>query len=482
MLPPDARGSLASPPISSSRVRMRAGILLVWAGTVAACAPAGHVAIPVGAAGGSAFALERGVERVARTHAGAEALWPGFDPLAVPLAVYDGEGTYLFRHPAPPEGFAPVPGTRPAAHVYEGRHEALSANSSAEIGGVPTATVLLDRPDPDGQAGALAPLAVHEAFHVYQRARHPRWSGNEADLFVYPTDAAGPLALRRLETEALRRALASEGADSAACWSRRALALRRERHAALDSASAAYERGTELNEGLAAYVEARAAGRGAVGLPPGEFGAAEVRRRAYATGPALAFLLDRFAPGWPRSFEADDGQVLEDALARALGPGPACAFGDAETAESERRAQADVGALAAERAGRVAASEGRPGWSVVVEAAGGELLWPEGFDPLNVERVGPARVLHARFLRLGNGAGHLEALDTGAADVEALTEGAGPHPLFNGVQRVVLAGLAEPEVSEVGGTVAVRAPGFRAEFREASFTRSGHVVTIRLRP
>ena len=428
-----------------------------------------------------AFALERGVERVASTHIGAQALWPGFDPLAVPLAVYDGEQTYLFRHPAPPEGFAPVPDASPAAHVYQGRHEAMRANSSAEIGGVQTATVLLDRAYPDRPPAALAALAIHEAFHVYQRQRHPRWSGNEADLFVYPTDAPGSLALRRLETEALRRALASDGEDDAACWSRQALALRRERYAVLDSASAAYERGTELNEGLATYVEGRVTGRATVNLPAGEFGPAEVRRRAYATGLALAFLLDRFSPEWRASFEANDQQTLDAALTRALGSGETCAFDDADRVAAERQASADVEALAADRASRVATFEGRPGWRVVVEADG-QLLWPQGFDPLNVERVGPARVLHARFLRLGNAAGQLEALDTGVADIEVLTEGQGPHPLFNGVERVVLSGLPEPEVREAGGTVSVRGPGFTAEFRGARLTRSGEVVTIRLSP
>ncbi|MEZ0472304.1 hypothetical protein [Luteimonas salinilitoris] len=58
--------------------------------------------------------LEREVARLAAEHAG-EGLWPGFDPLAVPLAVYDGKRTFLFRHPSPPEGFVPVPDTDPVA-------------------------------------------------------------------------------------------------------------------------------------------------------------------------------------------------------------------------------------------------------------------------------------------------------------------------------------------------------------------------------
>jgi hypothetical protein len=95
-------------------------------------------------------------------------LWPGFDVLEIPLAIFDGERTWLFRHPAPPEGFEAFPG----AHVHDGRYPAVTANSSAEIGGVLTATVLLDK---DAPVRRQAALAVHEAFHVFQRTHHPEW-------------------------------------------------------------------------------------------------------------------------------------------------------------------------------------------------------------------------------------------------------------------------------------------------------------------
>ena len=47
---------------------------------------------------GPAVALEREVERMSASRASGDALWPGFDPLAVPRAVYDGQRTFLFRH------------------------------------------------------------------------------------------------------------------------------------------------------------------------------------------------------------------------------------------------------------------------------------------------------------------------------------------------------------------------------------------------
>ena len=426
----------------------------------------------------TAVGLERELERLATSHAGAEALWPGYDPLAVPLAVYDGTRTTLFRHPSPPDGFAPDP-ERTGGSVFEGRYPSVTANSSADVGGVLTATVLLA--GPTRSARDLAPLAVHEAFHVFQRARHPTWVGNEADLFVYPTDDPAPLALRRLETEALRRAVADPGGP--ARWARASLALRGRRFAALDSASVAYERGTELNEGLALYVESRAAGRPPADLPRDGFAPADVRRRAYGTGAAFAVLLDRADPAWRAPFDADPSAALDGALREALASTTSdavCAFTSEEQTAAQTTARADVAALAAAHAADRAAFDARPGWRLVVVPASGTPLWPEGFDPVNVERVGPTDVLHARYLRLSNGAGHIEALDGDDADLASLTVGEGPHPLFHGVVRLVVAGLAGPAVADEDGTVTVRAPGLEASFTAARVAVEGQTLTITL--
>ena len=252
----------------------------------------------------------------------------------------------------------------------------------------------------------------------------------------------------------------------------------------MDTVFAAYERGTELNEGLATYVELRAAGRETVILPTSGFEATEVRRRAYATGPAFGLLLDRFDPEWPASFDADDRQNLDQALQAALGAdrgdsSDRCTFSDAEIADAGRVAHDDAAAVLAGQVERRAAFEARPGWRVVVKAAAGEPLWPQGVDPLNVERV-QGGVFHMRFLRLGNDSGELEAIDTQEADIEALTEGIGPHPLFNGIQRVVIAGLAKPEVRMDGEHVTVRVSGLTASFERASVHQSPKELVVKL--
>ncbi|HUP65178.1 MAG TPA: hypothetical protein VM557_07850 [Thermoanaerobaculia bacterium] len=448
-------------------------LLFTFLFVLCACAsiPDDHAEDDAPAEGESpAVAIELELRRLVESRG---TLWPGFDPLSIPLAISDGARTFLFRHPSPPDGFSPSDAAS-TAHVMEGRHEAITANTAVEIGGVLTATLLLDSRRPLDSVTDLAATAVHEAFHADQRANHPSWGANEADLFVYPTDDAELLALRRMETAALRWALAAGESEESRCWSRTALQLRKERYERMDDPFAAYERGTELNEGLATWVEMKAAGRTDLDLST-TFGPAEIRRRAYSTGPALALLLDRFSAKWEAELDSSSAASLDEALLIAAGTGPACALPEDLIARLRREAVADVDDLIAERVRRLHAFEQATGWRIVVDAGSGEPLWPQGFDPLNVERLEPARVLHSRFLRAGNGAGVLEILNA-----RALTEGVGPHPLFQGFRRVVVTGLPEPVVTQEGETVSVRAPGVTLDFKNSSVSRNGEVITVRL--
>lgn len=69
-----------------------------------------------------------------------------------------------------------------------GRHPAITANSSADIGGRSTATLMVDARSASGDVAGLAAVALHEAFHVFQREHHKGWVGNEGDMFTYRVD------------------------------------------------------------------------------------------------------------------------------------------------------------------------------------------------------------------------------------------------------------------------------------------------------
>jgi hypothetical protein len=425
---------------------------------------------PLPAQPGTALGAARQYERLAASRT----FWPGFDPLVIPLAIYDGTSTWLFRHPARPADFQGSPISSIRSDVREGRHPAVIANSSADIGGVTTATLVADGTRGRLTSSELAAVALHEAFHVFQRKQHPTWQANEGDLLLYPVEDAKLLALRRLETETLRRALATTDLARAACLGRLMMSYRTQRFGAMDSAFVAYERGTELNEGLAAYIQLLALGRTTVDIPRQGFAPGDVRLRSYTIGPAIAFLLDRIRPRWQYSLEAHDRQKLDEVLAGSLvgaakSPNGGCALPAAEVAAITEQAQRHAADVVTSRTARRKAFDARTGWRVIILAAEGKPLWPQGFDPLNIERVSDG-LLHTRFIALGNETCKATAIDEDGVDIEAFTEGFGPHPLFNGIRRAVIAGLGKPVVTPNGDRVTIVTSGLQLECLRGQIT------------
>lgn len=403
-------------------------------------------------------------------------LWPEFDPRHVPVAIYDGEWTYLFRHAAPPPGFFEVPDLA-AVRVFAGRHPAMGSNTWVALGDVPTATVVVE--SAGSSAHEFAALVVHEAFHAFQAPRHPDWTGNEAELFVYPVNDVELLTLRRLESDALRRALAVRNLGRAACWAQVALEWRAQRFRLLAPGAVGYERRTELHEGLAQYVQSRALRmRYGRGIPFGGFPPDAVRTRAYASGEVLALLLDRFDDEWKRKLEAGLAASLDELLSdrlRSYARG-SCGYSRRQRAAVRAQARRDVAALGEQWAAWRRDFLAQSGWTVVVIAEGSEPLWPQAFDPLNAAVVGAGEVLHTRWLRLGNDAGTLEVRDR-----VALTTAAGSHPLFDGVWEVVVRGFeAEPAAGDTDGALVIEVPGFAARFRTAVVERHDSTITVRL--
>ena len=398
------------------------------------------------------------------------ALWPGFAPAKVPLAIFDGERTWVFGHPHTLNNYGPGPH---GSQTRTGRDPAIIANSNAEIGGVGTATLLLGDASKARTADELAAVAVHEAFHVFQRRQHPKWAGNEADLFTYPIDNAEILSARREETLALRRALAAGSASKLSCWSRTALAARQKRFGMLSAEHVAYERGTELNEGLATYVQGIFSGKGPT-LPENDYPAAQVRQRAYSTGAAIATLLDRSAPGWKASLDTNDSQHLDQLLLAAVGEGDTCQLEASVRPRLSAQAVVEVAALTDERSRQLMRFTQAPGWRVVVVADAAP-LWPQGFDPLNVEQIAPGRLLHTRFVKLGNEMGEMEVLGKAS-----LSDGQGVHPLFQGVKKIEIGGLDKPKLTEQGPRTLLSADGLHLSFVGANVNERDQVLTVTL--
>jgi hypothetical protein len=415
----------------------------------------------------------------AESHLDISDLWPGFAPLEIPVAVFDGDRTILARHPAPPVEFEPLPG-HPGVLIYEGRHPVMTACTTGEIAGVRTALVTLD-PEDHTPVDESAAVLVHESFHVYAGSRHRDWGANEAQAFLYPVEDTLGLALRRLEEDALRQALATGDDEDAGRWAAAALEIRNTRSARLAAPHMGYERGIELMEGTAFYVENRALGDAAKApLSRGAYGVEDIRRRAYDTGRALCVLLDRFAPEWKPRLEEGPAVPLDSLLLEALGDRGVVPHDVAEdvVAEETARAREDIAALLESR--KVEAREflGAEGWTLEIVADGAEGAFTSvTFDPMNLKLVGEDEILHRRMLKLAGPSGTFEAMDR-----SVLTQAAGDHPLFSGIRRVVAAGLEdEPAVREENGETIITADGITASVSAEAVDRQGRVVTVRLR-
>lgn len=408
----------------------------------------------------------------------AEGLWPRFSPAQIPVALFDGERTLLLGHPAPPAEFTRSSAI-PGAAIMEGRHPAVRGNMPTEIGGVRVAAVLVNELRGISPERAAAVVA-HERFHVHQIERHPDWVANELAVFQYPATDVQQLFDRRLETLALHRATQTATAEQSECWLRTALLLRRKRMGQLPPAVATYERATERQEGLARYIERRAAGLGSsLDIAPG-FAPEDVRGRAYVTGEALAFMLDRYAPGWRDQVEnAEEPPALDSLLWNALAQRPetSCGFSASERTDILERAAAAVEAIRADRDSVLNAFASAPGWTVRVIAEGGP-LWPQSFDPMSIRRLGSATLLHGRMLRASNENGFVDVFDR-----RALTIGYLDDPLASGIREVRVTGFAERPALTSGEDIRVRmaGPGFELSFQNAHVVTNEREIVVRVR-
>jgi len=399
--------------------------------------------------------------------------WQGFNPLEIPLAIFDGEHSYLWRHPCPPETFEHLT-AHPKVTVMRGRYTDLTAHSHMNIAGVDTATILYDPLDAETTPLEWSALITHEAFHVYHEKTFKQNHADEADLLLYPVDNAALLKLRRMETYALREALRATNKQEKIAWAAKTLKVRRQRFEMMETAFANYERSTELREGTAFYIENKVNGK-VLDLPVEGFAATRVRQRCYKTGAALCALLETFTNDWQKRLESSGDLYLDGLLAEAL---PATSISkrlsEEQVNDLTTRAYEDVEKLRLERKQLRTHLDTAPGWRVTVIAPTEAPLKLQGFDPMNVNLV-EGGVLHKRYLKLGSSKGELEVFGT-----QCLTQPFGEHLLQSGVKCVTVYLEAEPSVTENDRAVQIKADGFMALFTQVNVWSEGQHIVLEL--
>ena len=380
-------------------------------------------------------------------------LWPDFQPVGIPLVVWDGVQTTLFQSAAPCEEWK----RRQDRWALPRRHSALVAHTAVTLEDGTDAAALLLNDLPGGMTvPELAALIAHEAFHVYQMGHCPeRWQADELAAFGYPLTAP-VLAARRLETLALNSAI-----EEVVGWeghAAEALHWRQQRVLHLNPAQQELERGLERREGLAQFVESKISGR-FPGLPLPDFAPEAVRLRCYGTGAALAHLLDRSGE-WQQAFM--EGQLSLDELlsARLAGRRPE-AHPSELVAQAHSEAGQDADQLQAARLRTMHGVLARPGQTLTLSS--GKPLWPQGFDPQNVSELGDGRVLHRRYLKFGNAQVSGEALGQ-----PVLSGAAGVHPLQHGFSSLTVPGMESARLQKETDALYVEASGFQLRISGAA--------------
>ena len=198
-----------------------------------------------------------------------DAFWPGYDLSTQPFLVYHADQWAALLNPrGAAAGFAPYPALWPAlgapALLRNGPIEGFAGQLVFDYPAGDTTVVAVPiLPETARQLGSpwryLFAFIAHEAFHQFQHAAF-----REIDIpaeEAYPILDARNNALAALEMHVLRDAALAADAHHAAAARHLAgmfVAVRHERWRAAGASLREYERGKEITEGTAKYVETRA--------------------------------------------------------------------------------------------------------------------------------------------------------------------------------------------------------------------------------
>lgn len=271
-------------------------------------------------------------------------IWPGYWPAEQPFIIYvPGQGALLISTGEKPSSFQPLAGPGIPARL-KGRAfwhgGGLSDVRQPFVLGYPIGpgktAILADATELSEEK--IAALLLHEQFHAYQKSAFKRYVFAQ---FVAPLaikDRSRFAASAETERRILLMALDSDKPEAVRRLLRQYFALRREREADMPAEALAVERGLELVEGTAQYVDqagiALLSGR-PDGVKPllaarlqrpiasetGAFVTQWFRSRSYGTGAAITYFISLLDRGDWRS-KLQEGTMPDQLLESLVGKPP----------------------------------------------------------------------------------------------------------------------------------------------------------------
>jgi len=260
----------------------------------------------------------------------------------------------------------------------------------------------------------MAGIIIHEQFHVFQRTHHPHWRQNDGVLLRYPDETAEALLQRRMEKEAFKKAVVSDGQKEMAGWAKLALQYREERLGRLASQFILYEKELQRTEGLSDYIERVARGLDPLnasnitkGIAP-----AGVRDLGYVEGRWIAMILDELRPDWKSIVEKDDSLYLEDILKTVVNELPYTkkAFGRREIDTIRSTSDHDFVNWQIRKKEEIDKYSDEPGYRIEVNSSANPFTI-RIFEPLEMEILDDGGVYHRLVFSAGNESGSLRIMD-----------------------------------------------------------------------
>lgn len=360
-------------------------------------------------------------------------------------------------------------------------------------------------------------ITFHEAFHAFQRdpkRAGAKWGAeNSLLVFEYQESSARANALFSIESRILQAALESNSNSELKKKVGQFLAIRRLRQSEIEPRFVQFEKGAELNEGLAEYAGTKAvlvgmsaAGRKQISVPFTETNATaflkkkyeklasitkigrNIRLKFYYTGSAQGLLLDRLMPDWKTKVQAE-GKSLQNLLEENVGKLPEeKAVGKILRQHNyEYILSEEEKAVAQRKADNQALLEktlNQPGRKYTIDYSA--LSKPGGirnFDPMNVTMVNPKIRVHTRSVKFA--AGDFFNADFAQPVVEDLGEKRYTTIVPESENETVIvdgsiSGLKQPLEKRFSQSLKINSANFKLEAKSGFIKISGREVVIKL--
>jgi hypothetical protein len=276
-------------------------------------------------------------------------------------------------------------------------------------------------------------ITFHEAFHGFERnPKRPggKWGAENALLvFEYAETSAKNNALFAIEGRILFAALKSSSQSMLKQRAREFLAVRKLRQSEFDTRFVEFEKGAELNEGLAEYAGTQAVVLGMkavkakkIAVPFADSDSRaflnkkyeklnslmnigrNIRLKFYYTGSVQGFLLDRLSFGWKAQVQMQ-GATLQDLLKKAVETNGKSLEQEKiedilQRYDYEKVLQSEETAVAQRKASNQALFNSildQKGWRIVIDySALSQPAQIRSFDPMNVTMINPKLRVHTR--------------------------------------------------------------------------------------